>query len=541
MDNLNLRDALAILIRRRTAALGAMVAVFALSVAFAFLWPPKYRSTGTIQIQQPDIPKEVVDSSDPNVARAVEAFADQRIQQIQQKIIATANLVDVITKLNLYEDLRQTTPIAGVVARMQRDIKLDLLSADLANPSAASRLQPGQLAAIAFTISFDYRDPVTAQHVDNELVSRFLDEDLKIRREQATDTSSFLADQSAQLEASLSEQEKRIADFLSQHAGERSEDLSFNMQMAAQTASSVDSISQQLAGLSQQRSTAEQNLASIQPFAVSTSDGQSLVSPASQLKALQTKYTTLSGQYGPSHPDVVTVKKQIDALQLQVNKGQGANDSGAAGNADNPAYLVIQSELKSIEGQIAVLRAQQVDARKQHELYEKRVAETPAVEREYATLSRDYENAQLRYREVKEKKMSADMNEKLEQGRKGERLVVIDSPDLPSSPHFPPRGIVVLLGFILSASAGFGGALLAENISGSVQSAQHLAQLIGTPPLVAVPPILTEADRRRLRVVRIRLAVGAAAFAIVLLLLYGELVMPLDVLWTVIGQRVGLS
>ncbi len=40
---------------------------------------------------------------------------------------------------------------------------------------------------------------------------------------------------------------------------------------------------------------------------------------------------------------------------------------------------------------------------------------------------------------------------------------------------------------------------------------------------------------------RIRLAVGAAAFAIVLLLLYGELVMPLDVLWTVIGQRVGLS
>jgi polysaccharide chain length determinant protein (PEP-CTERM system associated) len=543
MDNLNLRDALSILIRRRTAALAAMLAVFALAVAFAFLWPAKYRSTGTIQIQQPDIPKEIIESGDPGVARAVEAFADQRIQQIQQKIVATANLVDIITKLNLYADLRQRMPIVGVVQKMQRDIKLDLLSADLANPNAANRLDAGQLAAIAFTIGFDYSDPVTAQHVDNELISRFLDEDLKIRREQASTTSAFLAEQSAALEASLAEQEKRMSDFLSQHAGERNEDLSFNMQMAAQTSTTIDSLNQQLAGLAQQRAATEQQLAASQPYSISTAEGTVLVSPANQLKALQTKLATLSGQYGPNHPDVISVNRQIEALKAKIAaEGAPAGTTPAtSAEADNPSYLVLQSSLKSIDSQIKTLMSQQADARKQHEVYEKRVSETPSVEREYATLSRDYENAQLRYRELKEKKMSADMNEKLEQGRKGERLVVIDSPDLPSSPHFPPRGIVVVLGFIMGTAAGFGAALLAETMSGSIRGAQQLAALVGAPPLVAVPSILTDLDHRRQRNQRIRLSVGAVVFAVLLIILYGELVTPLDVLWTVFEQRLGLS
>ncbi len=548
MDSLDIRDYLIILIRRRNAALAVAAAVMLVTIAGAYLWPPKYQSVGTIQIQQPDIPPEVVASSDPNVGKAVEAFADQRIEQIHQKITATANLIDVITKLDLYKSLRDTMPIAGVVQRMQKDIKLELLSADLANPSAANRLEPGQLAAIAFTIGFNYGDPGTAQRVDNELITRFLDEDLRIRREQAKNTSSFLAEQTTILEKSLEEQEKKMSDFLSQHSGERSEDLSFNMQMAAQTGASLDSISQQLANLGQQRAAAEQSLASMQPFAVSVNsgEGQMLVSAGSQLKALRTRLAALSGQYGPEHPDIVALQRQIAALE---SKGGAGNDSGPAPNggagksaeADNPAYLMLQSQIKSLDGQYQVLLAQQAETRRQHELYQKRVSETPTVNRDYASLSRDYENAQLRYRELKEKKMSADMSEKLEQGRKGERLVVIDSPDLPTSPRIPPRRIVFALGLILALSAGVGSAVALELLSGAVRGPTQLADLTGAPPLVSVPLILNAADRERGRVRNRQMAGGAVILALVFLIVFGQWIMPFDVLWSVVGQRLGGS
>ena len=53
------------------------------------------------------------------------------------------------------------------------------------------------------------------------------------------------------------------------------------------------------------------------------------------------------------------------------------------------------------------------------------VAENPMLEQEMARLSRDYENAQLRYRDLKEKKMAADMDEQMIQDRKGQRLSVV--------------------------------------------------------------------------------------------------------------------
>ena len=197
MEQLNFRQLVAIARRRKSQCLATFGAIFLLSVLFAAFWPPKYRSIGTVQIVQPDIPQEILSPVGEGSADAIQAFADLRIEQINQKITATDNLVDIITKFNLYPDLRKSAPMAAAVSTMQKRIKLELLSSDLANPTAAAHLTAGQLAAIAFTISFDYSDPLVSQQVDNELISRFIDADLKIRRQQAAALSlSFWANKS---------------------------------------------------------------------------------------------------------------------------------------------------------------------------------------------------------------------------------------------------------------------------------------------------------------------------------------------------------
>jgi len=590
MDQLNIREIISMARRRKTPYFLTFAAVFLLAVSFAVFWPPKYRSVGTIQIQQPDIPQDAVSSAGNNAADAIAAFADLRIQQIHDKITATQNIVDLITKFDLYADLRSKAPMSAAAQMMQNNIKLLLRSADFANPSAASHLTSSQLSAISFTISFDYSDPLVTQQVTNELMTRFLDEDLRIRREQAKSTSAFLADQIKTLEASLSEQERKISDFQAKHAGARPADLAFNMQMEATTSQTLQNIGLQLAGLDAQKGNLDSQLAGIQPYSTMTADGSVLTTPAIQLKALQARYSIVAGQYGPNHPDVVKLRKQIDSLQsqlgiapdsanihsqvddlrarlaeLQKNYGpdypetvslqrklkalvateqsrtatptlrQGVKD------ADNPAYLVLQSQLSALEVQRRSLLAQQENSSQQHVLYTKRVAEAPSVEQEFASLSRDYDNAQLRYRELKDRKLSADMNEQLEQGRKGERLMIMESPDLPNSPRLPPRKLAIAGGFVMAVFSGIAVAYVVELMSQAVYGTRRLAAIVGVPPLVAIPYIPNRADRNTQVWWRVGLCVVAVLAVAVALLSFDAYVMPLDVLWTLIMRSVGLS
>jgi hypothetical protein len=147
----------------------------------------------------------------------------------------------------------------------------------------------------------------------------------------------------------------------------------------------------------------------------------------------------------------------------------------------------------------------------------------------------------LRYREIKEKKMSADMNETMEQGRKAQRLDVIDAPDLPDRAHFPPRLIVLGAGFVFSFFAGFGGVGLAQSLSRSVHGSRHLAELTGAPPLVTLPHIFTRHENWKIRLARFEIATAVLAVVLGGSFLVNQYVTPLDVLWSVVSRKFGVS
>lgn len=588
MENYSLHDYISILMRRKVEFLVTFGVLLLGAVIFSAMWST-YRTSATIQIQAPDIPEGVTAPMGANAVSFMEALADQRIQQIQQKVTATSTLVEIITKFNLYQNEREISPITEVVEKMRKKIKLDLVSTELSNPASASRMSAGQLAAIAFTITFKYTDPHLTQQVTDELVSRFLDEDLKQRRTKARETAAFLATQIETLERSMAEQEGKVADFRRQHPHSRPEALVFNQQMAATTGVNLQDIDRQLNALEQSRGALRSQLASVDPYSRVIADGQVLTTPAIQLKALQSRYSTLLGQYGASHPDVVKLGRQIDALraesgvvadgdtlsaqiadmranlvaaertygtnhpdvtslrsQLRALERQAASADRVAGkqgtvkkDADNPAYLMLVSQLQAADSQFQALSAQRDALRKQREHYERLVAETPMVEQEYAALARDYDNSQLRYREMKEKKQAADMNEQMEQGRKAERLVVIESAELPTRTN-PPRPLLLAAGMILSVVGGFGAVAAAEAMSRSIHGTYHLASLVGVPPLVAVPLISTEEERNDRRRLQKRAVIAASVAVLVVLVVIDRAVMPLDVLSSVIANRLGL-
>src|SRR5262245_22362593 len=120
---------LAILRRRKGLAAAALAFVAIVAVAVALFWPPVYRSTATILIEEPEIPDELVKST-------ISTFADERLQVIQQRVMTTQNLIDIINKFNLYPSERQDWPMSVVVDKMRNVIKLDMVSTDVNDPKS---------------------------------------------------------------------------------------------------------------------------------------------------------------------------------------------------------------------------------------------------------------------------------------------------------------------------------------------------------------------------------------------------------------------
>jgi len=543
MEELTLIDYLTILKQRKSVFLTAFGIIFVISLIVTMSWS-NYRSTATVEIEQPQVAPDMTTPMGMNPNNTPEALADLRISKIQQTVLSPSSLVEIITKFDLYPDRRTHEPMASVADHMADKVKLTLISSVVANPAATQKVSVDQLSAIAFTLSFDYGDPQLAQKVTNEIVTRFLDEDLKDRRNEAQVTSDFIQEQIAQLEATMVEQEKKIAAFEDEHGISRPETLMFNQQAAANVALSLQNLDTQIATNEGTQGSLRAQLASVDPYSRVIADGQVMTTPAIQLKALQAQYTTLTAQYGPQHPDVLKVKRQIAALSAETgignkidtgplkaqitdietnlkaaeaSKGPDHPDTVAlrdqlaslkkqladAGerkvsalheDADNPAYIAITSELDSAETQHKTLLEQREKLQAQQEKYQEAVLANPGLQQQMAGLTRDYDNAQLRYRELKEKKMAADMDKQMIEDRKGQRLAIISPPQLPLKTH-PRQLLLFLAGIMLSLMGGVGSVAVSQMVSQSLLGEHHLESLVGVAPLITIPHIYTADEK----------------------------------------------
>jgi succinoglycan biosynthesis transport protein ExoP len=557
MEELSLADYLAILKRCRKYFLATFFVLWGISLALAFSWS-NYRSTAMVEVERPQVAPTMTSPIGMNAGDMPESLADLRISRIEQKVTSPASLVDIIGKYNLYGNARERERMESIAKRMGNKIKLALIGSTIANSAATQKVSVDQLSAIAFTLSFDYSDPLTAQQVTKELVARFLDEDLKDRRAQAEATSAFLQAQITELESSLAEQEKNIAKFEGEHGVTRPETLMFNQQAAATATLTLQGLDAQIASNEGTQGSLRAQLASIDPYTRVIADGQVLTTPAIQLKALEAQYTTLTAQYGPQHPDVVRVGHQIDALRRQIgnvggdsaglraqiqdvktnleaarkNYGPDHPDvvslrhqldslekqlasakTGSAHSlkqdADNPAYLAFVEQLHSVEEQYKSLQDQRKALVEQQQKYEQVVLQNPAMQQQMEILSRDHDNAELRYRELKEKKMSADMDVQMIADRKGERLVVISPPDLPLT-TYPKRIFLFLGGFLLAFVGGLGSVVVANAINQNIFGPMRVEALTGVAPLAVIPHLYTEKEKTRTR----RLQFGAGSFGL---------------------------
>ena len=226
------------------------------------------------------------------------------------------------------------------------------------------------------------------------------------------------------------------------------------------------------------------------------------VDTADQLKKLEAELAALKERYGDDHPDVQRLKRSIAALTApkasprRLTRGrQQASRRPDPDPPDNPAYIVLATQLESTKRELAQLSALRDDLRAKQRTYDARLLQIPEVEREYSELTRDYDNAQTRYREIKAKQMQAEGAVELEKDRKAERFSLGEPANLPEKPFSPNRPAIALIGLVASLGSGLGLAWLREAIDPSVKGPLELARIAPVPILTAIPYIETQREQ----------------------------------------------
>ena len=568
----NLQDYLVTLYKRKTAILSISLSVLVLSAAIAFLLPPVYKSSATILIEQQEIPPELVMST-------VTSYAAERIQTIQARIMSRTNLLEIVEKFNLYEDERVYETTEEIMERMNEDVALEIISADVVDP----RTGRPSVATIAFLLSYNSKSPGKAQKVASELTSLYLNENLKSRTQKAEDTSIFFKEEIDRLSITISELESKLAKFKQENADALPELQRLNLEMLQRTESEVRSIETQLRSLEERRFYLQGQLAQIQPenpaipgpelrlkqleaeYAVvvsrysdehpdvqrlkrevdslrrETGRSDSVEAIAEQLISLRAELAQMKERYTPEHPDIVSLEEKITSLnnELELSKNR-AEDGYFKSQPDNPAYITLKAQLAGIESEIKALKEQRSEVNEKFKSIEERLYKAPQVEREYLELRRGYENAVVRYQETKAKQMQADIAKQLESESKGERFTLIDPPALPEEPISPNRPVILFLGFVLSLGSGIGFAFVADAISGAVRGVKSIETILGVSPLAVLPYQLNLSDMENRKKYRKRVILIGIASLLALLLIVHFLVSPIDVLWFRILRKIDI-
>ncbi len=510
-------DVIKIMKRRRWWIILPALAVFLLSLLVLLFWTPVYRSTSTILIEEQDIPREYVTAT-------VTSFAEQRLQTINQRIMSTAQLKGIIDRFNLYADKRDKLTTEEIIDDMRKkDIKFETITADVIDRQTG---RPAS-ATIAFTISYEGKNPMVVQQVDNVLASLYLDENLKVMGQQTEGTSKFLEEEMESVKADLAELEKKITAYKEKNPRDLPELYQFNLQSLDWIERNYAQLDDQLRTLREKESSLQSQLTTIAPDTVRQDK--------ERLKELRVALVDLKTRYSDQYPDVIKTKAEIAELE----KGLKSQDDQPEPvvNPDNPAYVSISAELAGIRSDILSVKRQIADLDRKKVEYRERLEMSPRVEEGYKNLMVERNDTQVKYDDLMKKYMEAKTARGLEKEQLGERFTLIDPARLPEKPVRPNRPVIILLGIILGIGVGVGMAAMQEANDSSARRAEDLTTVFHFPVLAEIPEIVTLEDEVRKRD-RVKVIVGITVLTLTALVVAIHLfVMDLDVLWARLARR----
>lgn len=543
-------DYLGIVRKRKGLLFMIGVPILALGGLLALVLPDIYRSSGLVEIEGAENIRQ--GAADPTLQDAIARqsdeplYADQYVQSLSTSVLSDKNLSRLLAKEQLYED--QAEDPKGALERLGKDVHVDMVTVPILDPESGRDRE----VVTAFTVSYDNRDPQRAYLGAKWLTQAFLEGNRQDRRSYAAGTAKFFAAESERMRKRVAELESKLAEFKAKHVGQLPDLNDMNLSSMDRTENEINSVETQLQGLRRER-----------VFLVAQlQQAQSTGPETSSLRTLEDEYRQKSAIYDPNHPDLISLRRQIDmlraggsptgmtlrqqlqqqrsilaesrqrygedhpdikriqrtieSLEARIKSGESADKSLAS---DSPMAVQLQTQLNATDTQLGALQARGAELRRKMTELETNMSTAPQVEREYQTVTRDLDGARAKYAELQKRQMDAEVSEAAIANGTADKFRIKTSPSVPEDPAKPQRIAIFAVAFGLALIASLTSIVFAQVLDPTVRGVRDIRDILDVTPLTAVP-VIEQSGRNPHRKMRwafsraaavVLLAVGCAA------------------------------
>src|SRR6266436_1940045 len=319
---LTMQDYAAILRRNKRTFILLAILGPAVGYLLCFVLPKEYTSQTVVLVEQPAVPTSYVTDISTGDSK-------QRLTTLQEQILSRSRLEAIIDKFGLYQKERtQQSSKDALVDRLRKKIVVTPVK-----PMAESNSTqlPG------FIIKVSDRSPALAQKICSEVASVFMQENQRVRHEQAKGTTDFLTTELADAKTKLDDQDSKLAAFKGRYAGSLPDDQQANLNLMSGLNTQLDAATQALNRAQQDKSFAESMLA--QQVAAQSGDNPSA---QKQLTDMQSDLSAQLAKYTEDHPDVIRLRQSIADLKQKMALSQGAARTGTTTTVSGPETPEIQ-------------------------------------------------------------------------------------------------------------------------------------------------------------------------------------------------------
>ena len=462
---LDIEDYIDIARRHRGWILGPAFAALVLSVVGAYIWPDTYRSRGSLRVQAPVMPGNLMES-------AFSSTLNDRINSMAANIKSRTVLQTIISTYDLYPTDVKRKPIEDVVEEMGRKILIS--NVESVNVGAKQ-------AVAAFAITFDYVDRFKAQKVVQDLAGRFMSENQKEQTGHVYQGIQFFKDQAEAARKELETVETKLAEFRTLYQGRLPDQVDSNQQMMNALQTRLSMVQSNMSRASQDQMLLNTNLSvdqekrrGIKEFSdmpeVEKAKNEKLIEYEREIQNLEKVISMLKDQYTDNFPDLksarqrlATVKRERDALAKEETSKMAS--APAAKRRVDPDAARMATELDAnikrfqgaIEAKAVELEELNKEAREIHASIrglDAKIQSIPATERQYAELLRDRDLKKVHYAEEEVKLQKMQAGGQAEERKLGETLDQLDPASLPLTPTEPKRPIIIAVGSVLGLFLG---------------------------------------------------------------------------------------
>lgn len=502
----SLGEYVAVLRRRRRLMVAIALPIVIVAVILAIALPDIYRSAANFLL----VTDTVTDS-----AGSSGEFADQYVMSLADRVVSGGNLGRIVKEVNPYPEFGDDQPAA--VSELRDNITVQMTTQTTLGAGGRE-----QAINTGFSVSYDHLVPEKAQQVASALARTFVEQSRTERLAAARGKIDFFKKEGERTRDEIAEFESQLANFKERNFDQLPETAQANITIRGRIEQELDSVDREIRGIQQNRVFVEQQLRQAQAGPT-----------VNNLSALESEYASKSAIYAENHPDVVSLRRQIEGLRAagpgtggNTLQAQLASQRSALAEArqryseDHPdirrmmgnisslearvaagesptsnlsgetlAAVQLQTQLNAMNTQLGGLQGRSGQLRSRLEQFESRLGSTPEVEREYQAITRGLGTARQQFDQMVEQRMNSEVEAAAISGGAADRFVLTSEPGLPWEPAKPKRLAIIIIGLILATILALSTAVGAEAFDARVRGGGDVRRTMGHSPLATVPQI----------------------------------------------------